>query len=118
MKRNLPVVCFSHLRWNFVYQRPQHLLSRFARHSQVFFIEEPIKFLSSPDSDNKARIEVSQQKDSTVLVITAHIPDQMNAEEENEMVAHLIEEVLENYNVVKFHSMVLFAYVSSLYKGN
>ena len=36
------VVCFSHLRWDFVYQRPQHLMSRFARGSRVFFIEEPI----------------------------------------------------------------------------
>jgi UDP-galactopyranose mutase len=24
------LVCFSHLRWNFVFQRPQHLMSRFA----------------------------------------------------------------------------------------
>jgi glycosyltransferase involved in cell wall biosynthesis len=36
------IVCFSHLRWNFVYQRPQHLLSRFAKNNRVFFIEEPI----------------------------------------------------------------------------
>jgi glycosyltransferase involved in cell wall biosynthesis len=36
------IVCFSHLRWNFVYQRPQHLLSRFSKNSRVFFIEEPI----------------------------------------------------------------------------
>lgn len=36
------LVCFSHLRWNFVYQRPQHLLSRFANFTRVFFIEEPI----------------------------------------------------------------------------
>lgn len=36
------LVCFSHLRWNFVYQRPQHLLSRFAKHYRVFFIEEPV----------------------------------------------------------------------------
>ena len=25
------LICFSHLRWDFVYQRPQHLLSRLAR---------------------------------------------------------------------------------------
>ena len=37
-----PIVCFSHLRWNFVYQRPQHLMSRFARDGKVFFIEEPV----------------------------------------------------------------------------
>src|SRR5690349_1179709 len=35
-------ICFSHLRWNFVFQRPQHLLSRFAKQHRVFFIEEPI----------------------------------------------------------------------------
>jgi UDP-galactopyranose mutase len=37
------VVCFSHLRWDFVYQRPQHLMSRFAgRGSRVFVVEEPL----------------------------------------------------------------------------
>ena len=39
---NLDVVCLSHLRWGFVYQRPQHLLSRFAKTGRVFFFEEPI----------------------------------------------------------------------------
>lgn len=36
------VICFSHLRWDFVYQRPQHLMSRFGKNRRVFFIEEPI----------------------------------------------------------------------------
>jgi glycosyltransferase involved in cell wall biosynthesis len=36
------VVVFSHLRWNFVYQRPQHLMSRLARRWRVVFIEEPV----------------------------------------------------------------------------
>jgi glycosyltransferase involved in cell wall biosynthesis len=36
------VFCFSHLRWNFVFQRPQHLLSRAAVDNQVYFIEEPM----------------------------------------------------------------------------
>ncbi len=40
---NMPaIVCFSHLRWDFVYQRPQHLLSRFANFGLLFYIEEPI----------------------------------------------------------------------------
>ncbi|MDQ2996077.1 MAG: glycosyltransferase [Chloroflexota bacterium] len=42
MLHNYDIVVFSHLRWDFVYQRPQHLLSRLALKSQVFFIEEPI----------------------------------------------------------------------------
>jgi len=36
------LVCFSHLRWDFVWQRPQHLLSRAAKFYNVLFIEEPI----------------------------------------------------------------------------
>lgn len=36
------LVVFSHLRWNFVYQRPQHLLSRLAQQWRVIFIEEPM----------------------------------------------------------------------------
>lgn len=35
------ILCFSHLRWNSVFQRPQHVLSRFARRHRVFLIEEP-----------------------------------------------------------------------------
>jgi len=36
------IVVFSHLRWDFVYQRPQQLLSRLSDHYQVLFIEEPV----------------------------------------------------------------------------
>ena len=36
------IVCFSQLRWDFVYQRPQHVMSRFARDRRVLFFEEPI----------------------------------------------------------------------------
>jgi UDP-galactopyranose mutase len=35
------VVMFSHLRWWFVWQRPQQIATRFARDSRVFFVEEP-----------------------------------------------------------------------------
>jgi len=41
MQPRYTIVAFSHLRWNFVYQRPQHLLSRLAARHPVFFIEEP-----------------------------------------------------------------------------
>ncbi len=36
------LVCLSHLRWKFVFQRPQHLLTRCAAERRVFFFEEPI----------------------------------------------------------------------------
>jgi UDP-galactopyranose mutase len=37
-----PLVVFSHLRWDFVFQRPQHLLTRLARTRPVLFVEEPV----------------------------------------------------------------------------
>ena len=36
------LLCFSHLRWNFVFQRPQHLMSRFAQEMDVIYWEEPV----------------------------------------------------------------------------
>jgi glycosyltransferase involved in cell wall biosynthesis len=40
LKKDL--VCFSHLRWDFVFQRPQHLMTRFSEIMNVYFWEEPI----------------------------------------------------------------------------
>ncbi|RYX92508.1 MAG: glycosyltransferase family 1 protein [Comamonadaceae bacterium] len=36
------LIVYSHLRWNFVYQRPQHVLSRLAARWPVIYIEEPV----------------------------------------------------------------------------
>ena len=63
----LPLVVFSHLRWDFVYQRPQHLLSRFARARQVLFIEEPVF------DDRPAFAEMLTPSDN-VRVLRPHTP--------------------------------------------
>jgi hypothetical protein len=36
------LIVFSYLRWDFVYQRPQHIMSRLARHWRILFVEEPV----------------------------------------------------------------------------
>jgi beta-glucosidase/6-phospho-beta-glucosidase/beta-galactosidase/glycosyltransferase involved in cell wall biosynthesis len=36
------MVVFSHLRWGFVWQRPQQFISRFAKLHPVLFVEEPV----------------------------------------------------------------------------
>ena len=38
----LPIVVLSHLRWDFVFQRPQHVLSRLAQTRPVTVVEEPV----------------------------------------------------------------------------
>lgn len=56
MSQSIPVkaiIVFSHLRWNFVRQRPQHLLTRLAKRRRVYFFEEPLA--NAPD----ARLEIT-----------------------------------------------------------
>lgn len=50
------MVVFCHLRWGFVYQRPQHLISRMAKHYKILFIEEPIPF--EPEEENEYNLEI------------------------------------------------------------
>ena len=38
----METLCFCHLRWDFVYQRPQHLMVRFGGTGHVHYWEEPI----------------------------------------------------------------------------
>lgn len=65
------LVCLSHLRWDFVYQRPQHLLSRFAGERRVFVIEEPV-FLAGP-----AHLDVSL-RECGVTVVVPRLPVEIN----------------------------------------
>jgi UDP-galactopyranose mutase len=41
-QRPADLVCLSHLRWDLVFQRPHHLLTRAARDRRVYFVEEPL----------------------------------------------------------------------------
>jgi glycosyltransferase involved in cell wall biosynthesis len=53
--REHPLIVQSHLRWDFVWQRPQQLMSRFARTAPVLFVEEPIHL----DDVSTDRLELS-----------------------------------------------------------
>ena len=57
------LICLSHLRWDFVFQRPQHLMTRCAAERRVFFVEEPIF-----DSD-VARIDLVRDPSGVVIVV-------------------------------------------------
>ncbi len=43
------ILCLSHLAWDYVWQRPQHILSRLARHYPVLYVNEPV--LGPPNSE-------------------------------------------------------------------
>lgn len=70
------LLCFSHLRWDFVFQRPQHLLTRCAKMRRVFYVEEP-RF---DEQEQVARLDV-RLENSGVHVVVPHLPAGLSADE-------------------------------------
>jgi glycosyltransferase involved in cell wall biosynthesis len=90
------LVCISHLRWDFVYQRPQHLMSRAAKTRRVFFVEEP-QFLEK----EPAKLEI-RRDDSGVLVVTPFIPAGLDEATFYERFSQLLEQMLKYHNVTSY----------------
>jgi glycosyltransferase involved in cell wall biosynthesis len=90
------VVCLSHLRWDFVYQRPQHLLSRFARTRRVFFIEEPL-----PLTGGSPHLEVSPRQ-AGLQVVVPRLPAHLTAFEADRLAAELLRAFFEQEGVRDF----------------
>ena len=71
------LVCFAHLHWDFVWQRPQHLLSRFAQHGRVFYVED---VFYHADDLIEPHIEVKERPHG-VKVVVAHLPHRLRTDE-------------------------------------
>lgn len=68
------LLCFSHLRWNFVFQRPQHLMCRFSRDMNVVYWEEPVDI----GPKETAYLQVREATDApNVRVVVPHLPQGM-----------------------------------------
>ncbi|CAN5473318.1 hypothetical protein BH11PSE11_BH11PSE11_21020 [soil metagenome] len=72
------LIVFSHLRWDFVYQRPQHLLSRLANYYKVIFIEEPVYSDAAPGLDMHEPVpNVFVCRPHTPVAVTGFHDDQL-----------------------------------------
>jgi UDP-galactopyranose mutase len=81
--------CFSHLRWSFVYQRPQHLMSRAAQEFRTWYVEEPEYF----DGPPFLRIK---RDSSDVSVVTPLLPRRTEEERDallKRMISGLLSEL-------------------------
>ncbi len=87
------VLCFCHLRWDFVFQRPQHLMVRWARHRRVFYIEEPVRDSIAP------RLEVRRCM-TGVHVVTPHLPASAASDDATER--DLLDDLMREYHIVDF----------------
>src|SRR2546423_14641552 len=94
------LICLSHLRWDFVYQRPQHLLSRCAQERRVFFVEEPLF------DREQVHLEINCRPQG-VWVVVPHLPRGVSEEEANLLQAGMIDELLVRHAITRY---VLWAY--------
>jgi UDP-galactopyranose mutase len=91
-----PLVCLSHLRWDFVFQRPQHLMSRFAMTRPVLFFEEPLP----ADPGAGVSIDVRPCPDTGVIVATPRLPDGLEGACRNAVMRQLLDDVLLERNLI------------------
>jgi UDP-galactopyranose mutase len=90
------LICLSHLRWDFVYQRPQHLLSRFAKERRVFFVEEPT-FGEGPE-----RLDVSG-RDCGVWVVVPRLPSELEGSDSVESVQRsMVNRLLAEHDISEY----------------
>ena len=89
MPRDL--LCFSHLRWDFVYQRPNHLMARAARDRRVFFVEEPI-------FDERDSMTFDPVEHDGVQVITPRLPA-WDADDPQPTLKRMIDRVVWQYGL-------------------
>ena len=82
------LLCFSHLRWNFVFQRPQHLMMRFAREMDVIYWEEPVEI----GPHDIAYLQVREAEDAAgVRIVVPHLPEGMPEDAREAALARLLD---------------------------
>ena len=89
------LLCFSHLRWNFVFQRPQHLMTRCAGERRVYFIEEPIW-----DDSSSPRMHLEAV--DGVTVVTPHVPHGLDAERLISTQRRLLDDLIDQEQITDF----------------
>lgn len=82
------LLCFSHLRWDFVFQRPQHLLTRLVRRFSVVVWEEAeIGAVAAPDL-------CVHEKTSGIRVVTPQLPAGLDDATTHRMLTDLLDRFL------------------------
>ncbi len=90
------LVCVSHLRWDFVWQRPQQLLARCARERRVFFVEEPVF-----GTGRAPHLRVRRLSDRLVVAVP-ELPGDCPPAEANDIQEQLLRGLLRDFRVKAF----------------
>src|SRR5207248_1510626 len=87
------LIVLSHLRWDFVFQRPQHLMTRAAKDRRVFFVEEPIF-----EARSERTLDVNQSANG-VHVVQPRFPEGLSHDQTVQSQMHAIDDLFSEGNV-------------------
>jgi len=78
--KSYDIIVFCHLRWQFVYQRPQHIISRLSKKYKILLIEEPIGASQDQESSGdinyvSPNLHILQPKVNSIDEIAAILPE-------------------------------------------
>jgi len=91
-QHHVPIIVHCHLRWDFVWQRPQQIFSRLAKHHPILFIEEPLPEKSPP------AIRVSEPYPNVLRLVPVLDTTAMDFDEQCDAILPLLYQQLEGYN--------------------
>jgi len=105
------LLCCSHLRWDFVFQRPQHLLTRAARHYQVIYWEEP-HFEGGRTEPGLLRRRDSSGVDIIIPVLPADLDEGERAAAQRQLLDSLLAEFAAPLSVLWFYTPMALSFAS------
>ena len=91
------LICFSHLRWDFVFQRPQHLMTRFAASRRVIYWEEPV----AAPLEQSASLDLKVCAKSGVIIATPRLPDTLQGADRAKALSRLLDDMVAADRIVR-----------------
>lgn len=106
MTAETDLFCVSHLRWDFVFQRPQHLLSRAAKERRVYYMEEP-----TFDTGNTHPCLETHVDSSGVNIVVPHMPTGLTEDQTHASLRALVDGFFEEQGI---KDVILWMYTPML----
>ena len=88
------LLVLAHLRWDFVFQRPQHLLTRAARERTVYYIEEPIF------GDHENHLE--RRAEGNVVICTPRVREGLSPDESQLETARMLNDLVRADGLIEY----------------
>jgi UDP-galactopyranose mutase len=104
------LICFSCVPWDFIYHRPQHLMTRFAKHFRVIYVEPPAYGEGHPS------YELSYPKENIISVklrLPAGLPEEQAANVQQEKLAQFLNDLQVKHYVFWYYSPVALTFTNA-----